>query len=739
MWRVFRSGPSWGRIAFFGGYILLLTLLLPRTHNIQYNYQVGKTWKDKDLIAPLEFGVYKSSDELQKDIDSALSQVFPVYLYDSAAYFEGVNLAKLNLDDFFKQTEAYRSALQKRDTTTAGLLVRTIFKSNFPDISLNQLPFPNQYNALRENLDRKAMLVEEKGYLNLTWQDDHVPDYLSLRILPGLEKLVATEKLLFDSTDLEVFLATKANPNLPKGTNELVDAVMVRNLTASFRYNEEMTSQARSAMREQVSPLKGLITKNTRIIGRNQIVSKENAAAIESLAIELENVYGETHFWNVLLSRFILVVMISLLLIMYLRANRPQIYESYVKTSLILFTFLLVVCAQVFASRLGDLGDRFMTFLNPALNLPYIYLAPACIIPIFISNFFGPRTGYISNIVISLYGGVLIDQSVEYVFVQLMAGSIAVYSLRRLRSREMFFYSLGFIFLTYAVSYLGFNLLMKGSFYELKYSVLLLLGVNVTITIIAYNLIYLLEQMFGVTSDLTYLELLDMNHPLMKELSKKAPGTFQHSLQVANIAEATINEIGGNALLVHVGALYHDIGKIATPKYFIENLSKEEKLENPHKGLSCTESASIIIGHVRKGVELAQKYHLPREITNFIETHHGMTRVEYFFRQHLVELNCDTAEDEAMFRYPGPLPFSKETAVVMMADSIEAASRAMKDPTPEKLNDLINTIIDHKIRDNQLENSNLTFKDIATIRKTIYRQLLSIYHGRIEYPREAVL
>ncbi|MCB0838743.1 MAG: HDIG domain-containing protein, partial [Bacteroidetes bacterium] len=252
---------------------------------------------------------------------------------------------------------------------------------------------------------------------------------------------------------------------------------------------------------------------------------------------------------------------------------------------------------------------------------------------------------------------------------------------------------------------------------------------------IAYNLIFLLERLFGLTSDLTYLELLDTNHPLLKELARKAPGTFHHSLQVANIAEATINEIGGNALLTHVGALYHDVGKIINQRFFIENMAKGQ---NPHDEVSCEESASIIIGHIKEGVELANKYSLPREIIEFIETHHGTTRVEFFYRQYLKENRCEAPVAEGKFRYSGPKPFSKETAVLMISDSLEAASRAMKNPTPEKLQELVHNIIDYKIKDNQLENSNLTFKDITTIKRVIHKQLLSIYHSRIQYPNEAM-
>ncbi|MEM9987375.1 MAG: HDIG domain-containing metalloprotein, partial [Bacteroidota bacterium] len=444
--------------------------------------------------------------------------------------------------------------------------------------------------------------------------------------------------------------------------------------------------------------------------------------------------YGGQDWLLIFLGQFLIVTFITLILLSNLSVTRPRIFFSNPKLSLILFTLLLAVASMVIATKLTDVAVRLVDILGPNVNLSYIYLAPACIVPIFISSFFEHRLGFLCNLLVALYGAVLVQQGLEFAFVQTMAGTVAVYNLRRLRKRERFFYTLGYIFLTYSISYIVFNLLSKGGFNEINYHTLLLFAINVAITMIAYNLIYLLERVFGETSDLTYLELLDTNHPLLQELARKAPGTFQHSLQVANLAELTINEIGGNALLVHVGALYHDVGKMPHSNYFIENMSESEHQRNPHDSIDCLESAEIIIGHVKNGVELAHRYHLPREIINFIETHHGTTRVEYFYRMYIQSQNCLESEADNLFRYPGPLPFSKETAVLMISDSVEAASRATKKPTAEKLKQLVDSIIDHKIKDGQLENSNLTFKDIASIRRVMKKQLMNIYHGRIEYP-----
>lgn len=740
IWRLFRNGPDWGRAAMFGSFILLLILLLPPVRQLTYRYEVGKQWREKTLYAPFDFSIQKSEEEYRLDVEAALSQVYPVLAKDDSSWNAGQVQVRGLLLSMVANSGSYHAAVARKDTATANRIFRTYFRPYFP--WLVAIPKPDGLTDMYLSRYREARAVQlgEKVFVSSSWNDNTFTPapYVTLRTRPGEERYFSTASLIVGKKGIAGFIAKNPLPtSLSPAWQRLADSLIVNRFLPNYTFDAAQTQEAREMVKSQVSHVKEMVSKGSEIIGKNELVSIQDDLVIQSLEKELEAQYGQHNFWLMQLGRLVLVIMITTLLVMYLKANRPQIYNNKLKLGLILFVFLLVISTLALATRLSeyDFGDNMQ---RSWASLPFIYLAPACIIPIFISNFFGPRTGFICNILISLYGAVLVDNSLEYAFVQLMAGSVAVYSLRRLRKREMFFFSLGYIFLTYSIAYLSFNLFLKGNLADLKYGVLVLMGINVGITIIAYNLIYLLEQVFGVTSDLTYLELLDMNHPIMKELAKKAPGTFQHSIQVAHLAEATINEIGGNALLVHVGAMYHDIGKMVNPKYFIENLGDDEKAESPHSQIGCEESASMIIAHVRKGVELAHRHHLPREITDFIETHHGMTRVEFFYRKHLKELNCEIAEDEALYRYPGPLPFTKETAVVMICDSIEAASRAMKQPTQEKLKELVNSVIDHKIRDNQLENSSLTFKDIATIRRTVLRQLLTIYNNRIEYPKEAL-
>jgi putative nucleotidyltransferase with HDIG domain len=331
---------------------------------------------------------------------------------------------------------------------------------------------------------------------------------------------------------------------------------------------------------------------------------------------------------------------------------------------------------------------------------------------------------------IAVFAGAIIPNGFEYFFIQLCGGAAAVYSINRLRNRADFFISLSLIFITYVFSYIGYKFYTRGSFASIEYINLMLFALNIMLTFITYPIIYVFERIFGITSDLTYIELLDTNHPLLKELSVRAPGTFQHSIQVANLTEAVLNKIGGNSLQAKVGALFHDVGKMLNPIYFIENLGDHQ---NPHDLVSYHESAEIVIRHVSDGVRLAQEHNLPTEVIDFIKTHHGTTRAEYFYRKHVEEHpgeNVDVVE----FQYPGPLPFTREMAVLMIADSCEAAARASKDHGHDKLLSLVEGIIDNKVRQRQFDKANLTFKDLEDAKQVIYAMLSSMYHGRVEYP-----
>ncbi|MBL0343313.1 MAG: HDIG domain-containing protein [Bacteroidetes bacterium] len=359
------------------------------------------------------------------------------------------------------------------------------------------------------------------------------------------------------------------------------------------------------------------------------------------------------------------------------------------------------------------------------------YVVPMCILPIVMRVFFDARLALFTHVITVLILGSVAPNGYEFVFMQIIAGMVTIFSVTHLRKRAQLFISAGMIFISYLICYIALSVIHEGSISEVNQTNLIWLIGNVLLTLVSYPLIYIFEKLFGLTSDVSLMELSDTNSPLLRELSIKAPGTFQHSMQVANLAEAAIFKIGGNSLLIRVGALYHDVGKMEMPMYFIENQTTGV---NPHDELSFEESASIIIGHVIKGIEKARKNKLPDLIIDFIRTHHGTTMVQYFYQSFLKNYP-EQIVDEDDFRYPGPLPFSKETAVLMMADSVEASSRSLSNPNFESINKLVDSIIDRQIEQQQFINCDITFKDISSAKKIFKKMLMSIYHVRVEYPK----
>ena len=367
------------------------------------------------------------------------------------------------------------------------------------------------------------------------------------------------------------------------------------------------------------------------------------------------------------------------------------------------------------------------------LNLSSLYFIPYCIVPIIIRILFDTRLALYLHLLVVLIAGFFVPNSFEFVFYQTTAGMVAIYSIRNLVKREQLLISAAFILVSYFISFIGISLLREGAIGDIPWQNFIPFLFSVVLSLLAYPLIYGFEKVFGITSDLALIELTNTNNKLLRELAFKAPGTFQHSLQVANLAEAAIFRIGGNSLLVRAGALYHDIGKIENPQYFIEN---QNTGVSPHDKLSYEQSAQIIIRHVHKGIEITRKAQLPESVISFIRTHHGTTRVDYFY-QSFLKNSPEKFVDENIFRYPGPIPFSREQGVLMLADSVEAASRSIKTPDVKNITDIVERIVNYKLEQHQLDNCELTLKDIDTIKLIFKNMLMSIYHVRIDYPQTA--
>jgi cyclic-di-AMP phosphodiesterase PgpH len=365
--------------------------------------------------------------------------------------------------------------------------------------------------------------------------------------------------------------------------------------------------------------------------------------------------------------------------------------------------------------------------INPA----YIYITPFPILPIVLRSFFDTRVALFVHMIAALIIGLLAPNSFEFITLQFATGMFSIVTISGLYKRGQIFLAAFQISLVYIFVYVGFSLFKEAQLDVQTFEPLLHFALNGLLCLFAFPLIYIFERVFGLVSDITLLELSDTNSPLLRELAEKAPGTFQHSLQVANLAESAVLAINGKPLLVRTGALYHDIGKMNNPLYFIENQTTGV---NPHDELSYIESAEIITAHVRKGIELAKVHKLPEKVIDFIRTHHGTSTVQYFYRQYLTSFP-DELDAKSEFTYPGPKPFSKETAVLMMADSVEAASRSLKRPNEETLSQLVESIIEQQLADRQLENADITLREIAIVKQVLKKKLLNVYHLRVEYPR----
>lgn len=494
--------------------------------------------------------------------------------------------------------------------------------------------------------------------------------------------------------------------------NLLRDSILV----ASIVFDSRRTQLELDSRLSQSQYSSEMIMAGSLIIAKGEYVSEEKARIVSSLEQENDRVYNQ-HYnaWGRNLGRSILCLLAFIALFMFMQMTKHSILEDNKKVTFVLTIILLMAAVTAIVVR---------------LDADQVLLIPLCIIPILMRVFFDMRVALYIHLTAVIILANMVPNSFEFIFYQLVTGMMSLITVKEFDRRRQFFIVCVVIFVTYSLIYVAGVLSQDTHLDNLTWSRFGTFLLNAILTLLAYPLIYIFEKLFGMATPLTLMELSSTNHPLLRELSKKAPGTFQHAMQVANISEDLINEIGGNALLAKVGALYHDIGKIEAPLYFTEN---QNSGFNPHDELDYVESAHVIIQHVRDGADLAKKYRLPGEVTDFIRTHHGTTVTGYFFAKQKQE-HPDETLTIADFRYPGPTPFSRETAVVMIVDSVEAACKSLKQPDKENIDKLIDSVIASKVEYNQLQNCDLTYGDISQIKRILKNKILSIYHARISYP-----
>lgn len=661
--------------------VCLIVWTLPKQAKFRYEYERGRIWSQKDLISPYNFAILKTSQEIENEQQAALRSVTPIYQLDT-------NVNHQQLDGY-----------------------KTDFEIKWHNAGLNDRQKQQYFNTGEELLKQ----LYDKGILNLNPKYQQTDQNYAITIL---NRNVATDRNTADLFTKEKAL-TYCDQQLSRQNKIdkafLLDLIQNR-LQNNLKYDDKLTSRLEKEVLEGLSQTRGMVQKGEVIVAKGSVINDMVYQKLESYKKAFEDnarVNGDKRL--VLLGQFLLVSVVITLLIVFLYLFRKDIYADNRLVSLI----LLVVTAMLATLSLA-------IKLQVPANLYYI---PYCIVPIIIRILFDTRLALNIHILVILVAGFFVPNSFEFAYFEITAGMVSIYSIKNLIRREQFLISALIITFGYFVAFLGISFIREGSFVNIDWMDFVPFVVSVLLTLLAYPLIYVFEKVFAITSDITLIELTNTNAPLLRQLAFTAPGTFQHSLQVANLAENAIYTIGGNALLVRAGALYHDIGKMENPLFFIENQSSGF---NPHDKLSYEESAQIIISHVSKGIELARKANLPEIIIDFIKTHHGNTRVDYFFQSFLKNFP-EKFINENIFRYPGPIPYSKETGVLMLADSVEAASRSLREPDEKSISDLVDRIVKYKLNQDQLKDSNITLKDIETIKTIFKRMLMSIYHVRIDY------
>lgn len=658
---------------------LFIVYLFPKTGKFRYSFEKGKPWQSENLYAPFNFAIKKSLEEIENEqID--IRKTSPV---------------------FFEVDPT------KKDVILNDYL--TVFNRTFADsiyISTENTSLYKSGKSLIDRLYDNGVLDTEYSFnkdrpVNLVF-DNQIQKELVFNDLFQIASLRPTIEIHFGS-DISV---NDKNRMISLFFDIIKPNVSLNNILTDKTLEEELL---------KVSLTRGSIEKDQLIISKGQVVEEEQFAVLDSLKSEYESQVWNTANYNwVLVAYTLLVALTLLMLLLFLRKYRLEVFLNNTKVTFIFFNIVLMI---------------FLTTLVINYNSQYIYIVPLCILPLVLKAFFDARLGLFAHVLTVLLLGFIVPNSYEYMFLQIIAGIVTILTVSELYKRANLFISVGQITFIYIIAYFAFFVIHEGQVANLKWETFGLFILCGLATLFVQPLIYIYEKIFGLVSDVSLLELSDTNTKLLKELSNRAPGTFHHSLNVANLAEASANEIGANAMLVRVGALYHDIGKMNNPTFYTENQSNGI---NPHEEFSNKESAGVIIGHVIQGIEIAKKYNLPDRVIDFIRTHHGTSLVYYFYMKEK-SINDDEVNIED-FSYPGPKPFSKETAILMMCDSVEAASKSLKEPTSAKISDFVENIVTKQMESGQFLNANITFKEIQSIKKVLKHKLANIYHLRIEYP-----
>lgn len=656
---------------------LIILNLFPIGGQFKYEFQKGRAWQYPSYYAPFDFSILKSEAEVKADQEAVLNTLKPYLRSD------------------LKIKEEVLSRYQDEFTRFFPIIENPMVFDSVYQFGEKILKKIYEYGVLPPNYKHQAneeiLLIQENIEYPLSIEQLFKSDILFERLTHW-----------FEGSNYEDYFDV---------FNDLFFELITPNVSLDTVFYQDAVNEAL----QNISLSRGVVSSGELIIAEGEVVDESHFEALTSLRREFSMLESddESSVW-ILIGYSILIFLTFSLLLLFLHKYRLAIYENNRKLTFIFFNIVFVI---------------LVTTILMGYNTVLIFAAPLCILPLIIKTFFDARLGLFAHLLTVLLIGFIVPNSFEFVFLQIVAGIVTIQSIDQLYRRANLFISVGQIVLVYLIAYIAFTIIQEGTFLKIDLLTIGLFMLNGLLMLFVQPLIYIYEKLFDLISDVSLLELSDTNSKLLKELSDQAPGTFHHSLQVANLSEAAANEIGANTLLVRVGALYHDIGKLKQPKYFSEN---QIASESPHNALTPKQSAQIIINHVLDGIAIAQKNKLPDRVIDFIRTHHGDSTVYYFYKKQL-ELDPDNTHIED-FQYPGPRPFSKETAILMMADAVEAGSKSLKSPNIEQLEHFIEKIVSSKMNALQFNNSNITLSEIETVKKVLLRKLINVYQLRIEYP-----
>lgn len=654
--------------------VLLLVYFLPRETKFGYEYEQGRPWRYNSLIATFDFPVYKTPDEVKAERDSALSQFQPFYTED-------VQIAQ-------RQIAAFETAWR------AG---------RFGDVPAHCL----------NHVDKMLRGVYEAGMVPSADLSQMAKERTpGVRVVEGTEAVTRPITELYSTRSAYEYIVYADTINFPR---ELLARCNINEyLSPNLSIDSAKTSAVREDLLAAVSPASGMVQSGQRIIDRGEIISAEQYKILQSFERETVRRNDPSKgMWQVVTGQVIFVLCVIVAFVFYLRLFRREYLRS--PHSILLLSSLIAIFPLI-----TSMVDQ--KFLN-------VYMVPYAMVPIFVRIFMDSRTAFMTMVCSVILSSLALHSNYEFVVVQFMSGMTAIYALRDLTERSQLLRVALAVFVTSSAIMLGYDLSQGIEFSHLDRSMYVYNAVNGVLLLFAYPLLYMIEKLFGFTSSVTLVELSNTNNSVLRRMSKVAQGTFVHSLQVANLAAEVADKIGAKPQLVRTGALYHDIGKMLNPAFFTENQTGV----NPHDELTEERSAQIIISHVTEGLKLADKYHLPKVIRDFISTHHGRSQVKYFYIQ-WKNKHQGEEPDAKLFTYPGPNPFTREQAILMMCDAVEASSRSLKEFTEESIKELVNRIIDGQVQAGYFRECPITFRDIADAKRVLAESLKTIYHTRIAYP-----